>query len=322
MTFADIIGNEALKKALVGMVDSGRVPHAIMLNEEDGGGAFPICMAFLQYLFYGEEENSKISKFIHPDIHFVYPIQARDKDTSVVHIAAFRELATNNPYFREQDLTDIIGAEGKQTGINVNEANYICDKLSFNSLEGGYKAVVMYLPEKMNASAANKLLKSLEEPSEKTVFILITHYPEKVLKTIDSRCLHMRVLPEGLPEIVGSDGAEEFKELFISLMESLTSRNLLASLEIGESLAGLQSRDKMKAFCGYAALQMRNLFLSQQGVVNKKSTGIMEPFVLKCRKSFPRNVLSVLDKAAGLVERNVNPKIVFTDLVNRMYTSI
>ena len=322
MRFADIKGNDAVKKALVGMVDSGKVPHAIMFNEEDGGGAFPICVAFLQYLFYGDEENSKISKFIHPDIHFVYPIQAHDKDISVTHISAFRELASANPYFKEQDLTDKIGAGGKQTGINVNEANYICDKLAFNSLEGSYKAVVMYLPEKMNTTAANKLLKSLEEPSEKTIFLLITHYPERVLKTIDSRCLHMRVFPEGLPEAAQGEGVEQFKELFLSLMQALTERDLLAALEVGESIAALPSRDVMKAFCAYGAGQLRDLFLCQQGVESIAGAGMMAPFASKCRKSFPRVALGVFDKASMLVDRNVSPKIVFTDMVDRMFISI
>lgn len=322
MTFEEIRGNEAVKTALVGMVDSGRVPHAIMFNEDDGGGAFPICLAFLQYLYYGKGQNSKMAKLIHPDVHFVFPIQAHDNDTSITHIADFRELALDNPYFKENDLSDRIGAEGKQTGINVNEANFICDKLAFNSLEGGYISIVIYLPEKMNVTAANKLLKSLEEPAKNTVFLLITHSPEKVLQTIDSRCIHIRVAPEGLPEVSEKAGAAEFGDLFIPLMDAVTRRDLLSALDVGEKLAALPSRDKMKAFCAYAAENMRIMFLSQQGLGSMHRGSDVIQYAAKCKKTFPRNALGILTRASMLIERNVNPKILFTDMVNRIFTSI
>lgn len=322
MTFDEIKGNSAVVAALKGMVDSGKVPHSIMLHEDDAGGAFPICQAFLQYLFYGDEPSSKISKLIHPDIHYIFPIQARDKDTSVVHISDFRALATENPFFREQELYDRIGSEGKQTGINVNEANFICEKLAFNSLEGGYKAVVIYLPEKMNIAAANKLLKSLEEPEGKVVFVLITHAPERVLRTIDSRCLHIRVFPEGLPGLPEDDNVAEFREIFISLMDALVSKDLLAGLVIGEGLASHGSREKMKAFCSYGADYVRQIFLVQQGMEGLAGNSVPDVYAKRCRKSFPRRALEIFGRAELLIERNVNPKILFADMVNRLYSNV
>lgn len=322
MTFNEIKGNGTVVAALKGMVDTGKVPHAVMLHEEDAGGAFPICQAFLQYLFYGDETNAKISKMIHPDVHYIFPIQTHDKDTSVVHISEFRALATENPFFREQELYDRIGAEGKQTVINVNEANFICEKLAFNSLEGGYKAVVMFLPEKMNIAAANKLLKSLEEPEGKVVFILITHSPEKVLRTIDSRCLHIRVFPEGLPDLPEDSSVAEFREIFISLMDALVSRDLKSGLEIGEGLATLSSRERMKAFCSYASEAVRGIFLIQQGLGRIAGDSTASAYAGRCKKSFPRKALDIFGRAELLIERNVNPKILFTDMVDRLYLNV
>lgn len=322
MIFRDITGNETVKRALAGMVDSGKVPHAIMFHENDGGGAFPLCMAFLQYLFYGESENPKISKFIHPDIHFVFPVIAGK--LSVNYIDNFRELASSSPCFFESELNEACGFEGKLTGIAVAEANALLSELAFNSLEGGYKAVVIYLPEKMNAPAANKLLKSLEEPSEKTIFLMITHYPEKVMQTIASRCQTIRVRPENGQREFGGENEEEYRELFISLMESLLNRDLYGGLEVGEQLAALSSRDKAKAFCRYSSGCFRKIFLLQNGMESIAGIGDDEKawydrLAGGLKSTFPRSGLAIMDRTQLLIDRNINQKILFCDLVNRLF---
>lgn len=327
MTFKDIKGNDDVIRALAGMVDSGRIPHAIMFNEDDGGGAFPICLAFLNCLFNGGDGSTRIDRLMHPDIHFIFPIQRQNNTTSVAFISQFRALVAGNPSFSEMDLLNALGVTGKQTTIAVDEANYICSKLAFNSLEGGFKAVVIYLPEKMNAAAANKLLKTLEEPSEKTVILLITHNPEGLLSTISSRCLNIRVRPARHSET--NDNGDEFadRELFDTLMEALVSRNLSSALDVSESLAALPSRERASAFCQYASGQLRKIFLTQQGMSRLAGTGDSESgkvaaWANSCRKTFPRQAASCLDRAVTLIERNVNMKILFCDLVNRMFLSI
>ena len=177
MRFAEIHGNDGVKRALAGMVDSGKIPHAILFHEDDGCGAVPMCVSFLQYLFCRNRsegdscgacaECNKIAKLIHPDIHFVYPvtggsiIPSSAKPTALSYVKQWRELVLGNPYFTERDLHEALGIEGKSSLISVAEAREILGRLSFHSLEGGWRAVVMYLPEKMNAEAANRLLKSI-----------------------------------------------------------------------------------------------------------------------------------------------------------------
>lgn len=141
-----------------------------------------------------------MSKLIHPDVHFVFPVNkgpkaSDDKPTSESYIKYWRELAVANPYFTEADLQKAIGIESKSGLIAVAEAKSIISKLSLTAVADGYKAVIFYLPEKMNQETANRLLKMVEEPPEKTVFIFITHSPEKVLQTIFSRCQSIRVMP-------------------------------------------------------------------------------------------------------------------------------
>lgn len=335
MTFENIIGNERTVAAMQNMVATGRIPHAILLYENDGGGAMPLALAFLDALYGG---SGKVAKLIHPDIHFVFPVaggskvSASEKPTSDSYMKWFRELVTEQPFFTENELYQALGIEGKSGLIAVGEARTILDKLSLTGVEGGWRTVVLYLPEKMNQEAANRLLKIVEEPPQRTLFLMITHAPEKVLKTISSRCLSIRVLPPAgsadIPGLARSESADaaEYASLFTDLMEAVLARDLLTALEVGENLAALSSREKQKAFCRYASARLRTLFLLQQGMtqlapVPEGEEDFYARMAAGLKKSFPRLAAGQLDRAAGLIDRNVNQKIVFTDLVDRMIMS-
>lgn len=321
-----VYGNTEVVAALHQMVQSGHVPHALLLHEDDGGGAFPLAMNFLEELYGG---SPRVQKLIHPDIHFVFPVAGSDKPVSLQFIAKFRELALENPYFFENELYTAIGIEGKQGMISVNEARSILDRLSLSAVEGGYRTVLVYLPEKMNAQAANALLKMVEEPPAKTLFLLITHAPEKVLITISSRCLHMRVQPlspEAEREVHARENASNLvlTDLFHDLLEAIVARDRLKALETGEAVADLKVREQQKTFCRLASEDLRTLFFLQkmpalahvpEGEEDfyKRMAGALKP-------TFPRKGMAALDRALLLVERNVNQKILFTDLVNQLYS--
>ena len=218
--------------------------------------------------------------------------------------------------------------------------------------------MVVYLPEKMNATAANRLLKALEEPPEKTVFIMITHAPDKVLQTISSRCQALRVLPyskeeisrtlvswfgknsdeadaaalvaggsvgEALRYLSGKEEYDEQMEIFAGLMEAIDSKDLISALAFGDTLAGLGSREKQKAFCKFASEILRKVFLIQQDLpsiagVTPAEEDRLTIMAARCKKSFPRQALSCLDRARLLIDRNVSQKILFCDLVGRLYS--
>lgn len=334
MLFDTLTGNDRTVAAMKNMVATGRVPHAILLYENDGGGAFPLCLAFLEALYGG---SGKVAKMIHPDIHFVFPVtggskvSTSEKPTSDSYMQWFRELALEQPCFTENELYQALGIEGKSGLIAVGEARLILDKLSLTGVEGGWRSVVMYLPEKMNQEAANRLLKIVEEPPQETLFVMITHAPEKVLKTISSRCLSIRVLPpRGDLSFRPSEASEEISEyasLFGELMDALLEKNLLTALEVGESLAALSSREKQKAFCRYAGEGFRNVFLLQQGLeqlagVPEEEMDYYRRLAGALKRSFPRLAATQLDRAVTLIERNVNQKIIFTDLVDRLYRNL
>lgn len=342
MLFDTITGNDRTVTAMQNMVATGRVPHAILLYENDGGGAFPLALAFLEALYDG---SPKVAKLIHPDIHFVFPVtggskvSTSEKPTSDSYMQWFRELALEHPCFTESELYQALGIEGKSGLIAVGEARLILDKLSLTGVEGGWRTVVMFLPEKMNQEAANRLLKIVEEPPQETLFLMITHAPEKVLKTISSRCLSIRVLPPKREfstalEMTGdglsprpNEESGEISSLFNDLMDALLEKNLLTALEVGESLSALSSREKQKAFCRYAGECLRDVFLLQQGLdrlagVPDEGMDYYRRLAGTLKRNFPRTAATQLDRAVTLIERNVNQKIIFTDLVDRLYRNL
>jgi len=325
MRFRDINGNADTLRALSGMIDSGRIPHAIMFSEPDGGPAFCVAMAYLQYLYCQHRSGgdscgecpscNRVGKLIHPDIHFVFPTTS--PNTSVALMPQFRALVQQNPRFTEAELGAALGIDSKSSLIAVAEAKEVLSQLSLSALEGGWRSVVIYLPEKMNQEAANRLLKAIEEPEEKTQFILITHSPEKVLQTIASRCQRLQLGAEvKAPEF-------DSPELLDELMEALLRHDLFDAQQVGERISALPSRESAKAFCKFASDAMRNLFLAQQGLgLQQTSSGNVSGWASRARKTFPRAALGCFDAAHRLIERNVNTKIIFADLVNRLYSII
>jgi len=326
----------------VGMVDSDRIPHAIMFHEDDGGGAVPLAQAFLQYVFCRNRQDGdsctecprcgKISKLIHPDVHYTFPvatggkISKADNAISDVYLPQWRELVARDPYFTEADLLDALGVAGKSTSIYVAEAEAVINMFALNPVEGGYRAVVIYLPEKLNTNAANRLLKSIEEPMPKTIFLLITHSPEDVILTIRSRCQLMRVRPDGRR----NPGVAEIspnEELFRSLMQALAGRDLSAALEIADELAALPSRERAVSFCEDATQYLRWLFLMGQKMealagLSPERASWYASMASSVKKAFPRAAMSHFDRARMLIERNVNIKILFCDLVDKLMITI
>ena len=375
MRFADIIGNRTAVDALASMADSGRVAHAMLFYENEGCGAIPLALAYIQYLNCSNPKDGdscgecpswrQMSKLVHPDVHFVFPVNkgpktSDEKPTSESYIRYWRELVLANPYFLESDLQKAIGIESKNGLIAVAEARSIINKLSLTAVADGYKAVIFYLPEKMNQETANRLLKMVEEPPVKTVFIFITHAPEKVLQTIFSRCQSLRVLPLDKEEVVsvltdrmgvapseaqakaalsgGSVGMalsmigdkeeyNRFMDLFSDLMRSLVGRDLSSALECGEQIASLESREKQKAFCTFAGECIRKIFMLQQKLpqiagVPEEEEAFYAEMAQKCGRKFCSKTITNIEKVAYMIDRNVNSKILFCDLVNRMFLSI
>jgi len=214
MQFSQILGHEHIKNHLVKSADSGRIPHAQLFVGPEGSGTLPLAIAYAQYILcanrqgenFDENEacNLKFEHLSHPDLHFVYPTvtteDVKKNPKSLDFITDWRQFISDTPYGSLFDWYQILGVANKQGEIRVEDSQEILKSLSLKSYEGGYKIMIIWMADKMNISASNKLLKLLEEPTDKTLFILITEDEEDLIQTIRSRCqvLNFNPLPESI----------------------------------------------------------------------------------------------------------------------------
>ena len=202
MQFKDIIGLENIKAHLIKSAEQGRIPHAQLFVGAEGSGTLAMAIAYAQYILCnnkngentGDNEacNLKCNHLSHPDLHFAFPVATTDKvkksPISNYFLKEWRAFVTQNPYANLYQWMQFLDVEKKQGNIGKDEALEITKKLSLKSFEGGYKIMIIWMAEKMNISAANKLLKLIEEPPEKTLLLLIAEEEEQIIKTILSRC--------------------------------------------------------------------------------------------------------------------------------------
>ena len=212
MQFSDILGQEHIKSHLIKSASSGRIPHAQLFVGPDGCGTLAMAIAYAQYILCknsgsensdgNESCNLKFNSISHPDLHFIYPTvtteDVKTKPKSTDFIADWRQFLLDNPYGSLFDWYRTLGVKNKQGEIRVEDAQEILKSLALKSYEGGYKVMIIWMADKMNIASSNKLLKLLEEPTDKTLFLLITENEEDLIQTIRSRCqvLHFNALPE------------------------------------------------------------------------------------------------------------------------------
>ena len=206
MLFSEIIGQQEIKKRFIRTVTEQRIPHAQLLRGPEGIGKLALAIAYAQYICCENRTATdscgvciscvKYKKLAHPDLHFVFPVIKPANRTSVVcddFIAEFRAMVLTNLYFSVNDWFAKISGDAKQGMIYGNESEEIIRKLSLKTYEAEYKVMIIWLPEKMNLTCSNKLLKILEEPPEKTVFLLVSNEPDHIITTILSRTQHIQI---------------------------------------------------------------------------------------------------------------------------------
>ncbi|WP_010135490.1 DNA polymerase III subunit [Ochrovirga pacifica] len=194
MLFNNIIGQEHLINHLKKTVDSGRIAHAQLFVGKEGVGTLATAIAYASYILCNVDEKCslRVKNFQHPDLHFAFPTAVNDKikkhPVSTLFYEEWRNFITKKPYGSLFDWYQYIGIENKQGQIGVDEAEEIVKKLKLKSFEGGYKIMIIWMAEKMNVAASNKLLKLIEEPPKKTIFLLVVEQKELLINTILSRC--------------------------------------------------------------------------------------------------------------------------------------
>ena len=271
MRFSDIIGQETEKRQLRQAVSEGRIPHAQLFVGPAGVGKLALALAYAQYISCPnrDEHDScgtcptclQFNKLQHPDLHFVFPIIKGDEgDVCDAFADKWRGLLTEQRYFDIDDWYRVLGAETKQGMIYEKESAEIMRKLSLKSFSGGYKIMIIWQPEKMNVTCANKILKLLEEPPTKTLFLLVSEHPEQLLSTILSRVQEVRV-----PRLGEADIAAGLQTVYSWLSDQ--EAKTVAHMANGSYLAALkimsESEESKGYFDDFVAL-MRNAWLVGQ----------------------------------------------------------
>ena len=361
MRFRDIIGLEPVKQQLRLSVQEGRIPHARLFVGKEGVGKLPLAIAYAQYLNCENrtEDDScgvcptclQMSRLQHPDLHFAFPIVKTDSaDVCDDYIDKFRELVLQQPYFSMDEWYKAMKTESKQAVIYEKESGEILRKLSLKPFGNGYKVMIIWQSEKMNGTCANKLLKLLEEPPEKTVFLLITEQPELLLSTILSRVQTTRIpllteqqlaghFPPDIAHIAeGSylkalrltkedERREKFLNDFISLMRNAWNVGHAKKYEdlmqmrawSLEMATDKQGRELQVAFLQYAQQQVRenyirNFNLPEMNYQISKEAGFSVKFHPFINDNNVQQIMDELTKAEQQINQNCNAKFVFFDL--------
>lgn len=206
MRFAEIAGHSDTIAALRDIVDSGRIPHAILLSGISGIGKMRLARAFSQYVHCTRRQGGdscgvcpsclQHRNFNNPDMHYIYPVLKKDKlQISTDYVEQWKEMLTDWSYMPPEKWNDILQVGNSQPFIYVTESEDIIAKAALSAFQENYKIFLIWLPEKMRIEAANKLLKVIEEPFEDTIFVLVSNDDSKLLPTIFSRTQRFNLRP-------------------------------------------------------------------------------------------------------------------------------
>ncbi len=340
------------------MVNEGRLPHAVMLCGPQGSGKMALAMGLAKVLL---GDNAMMQKWEHPDLHFTYPtiklssMSAEHKPVSDDFAKEWHELIMAGPYFTMTEWLELMGGENQQAIITAGESDALIRKLSLKSSQGGYKVSVIWLPERMNAECANKILKLLEEPPQQTVFIMVCQEPERLLETIRSRVQRIDikkisdedieqalVSKRGLTqdvahrtarmangswlkalEMLSADSENElFLDMFQSLMRLAYQRKVKDLKTWSERMAGM-GREKQKRFLEYFLRLIRENFMynfqqEELCYMTQREEDFARNFARFVNEANILSINELANRAIRDIGQNANAKIVFFDMALQM----
>lgn len=368
MYFHDIIGQDELKARLMETARRGIVPHAQLFSGRNGAGTFPLALAYARYLNCTERTETdacghcrsclQFNELAHPDLHFVFPIVSDKKRKKTVcddYLDEWRTLLRQRVYFDLDMWLDQMETSGKQALIYAEESDQIIRKTTLRIYEAEYRVLLVWMPERMNAACANKLLKLIEEPPARTVILMVTDTPAGILGTILSRAQRLDVRPiesddlahaleqrHHLPadearriahlshgdlltaeRIMGSDERERlFLDFFKRIMRNAWKRDVREMKRTADELAAL-TREQQRAFLTYAQHMVRENFVRRfhSDELNYLRPDEAEFSIRFSRFVNERNVFDFtneLSEAERHIAQNGNSKMIFFDLSLRI----
>lgn len=365
MQFKEVVGHPKIKEQLIYTVEENRISHAQLFLGPEGSGNLALAIAYAQYIACTNKQGNdscgvcsscqKFKKLIHPDLHFVFPVNTsktiKKNPVSDDYINQWRTALIENPYINQNKWYEIIEIENKQGVISKNESYEILRKLNLKTFEAEYKFMIIWLPEKMNTYAANKLLKFIEEPPEKTLFFLVSENSEQILPTILSRtqlikipkidndslysalCDRLGINPDKALDIahlangnyfealnLASAGDEDYENLerFKSLMRLAYLRKIVEIIDWVDEIARI-GREKQKGFLTYSLRLLRENFMlniKRKEIVylTQKEYIFSENFSQFIHQENVNKLYEVFNKAYADIGMNAYNKIVFLDV--------
>ena len=367
MLFRDIPSNARAKQQLLKAIHNDRLSHAHLFLGNDGSSNLAMAWAFAQYLICAQptEKDScgqcssclKSNKLSHPDLHWVFPvITGRGTNpTSDMFMADWREFLEKNSFPSEEDWYSHLGTTNKQGFISVNEANELSRKTILKPYEGSYRVVIIWHSEKMHVATANKLLKLLEEPPQKTIFILLTSQSENLLATIVSRLQRVNIEPtdeltlstflqdkynveksradeiakqsegiigKSIHFLVGNDLLKQNTQEFQNWMRMCYIAKVV-NLASWVDVASSWGREQQKGFLSYALHMVRESLIQNFGhhyikKVRQEEAVFTEKFAPFIHQNNAVEIIEELERAYQHIARNGSAKIIFMDLTLKM----
>ena len=372
MDFSNVIGQEPAKERLIQMVKEGRLPHALLFCGPEGVGKMALAMAFASYLLTnpeGEDNGSidttnalaMLRKWEHPDLHFSYPTIKRpnmssDHQPISNHFAQeWHEMIMQGTYFTMNQWMKQMGATTQQAIITGAESDELSRILALKSSQGGYKIAIIWRPERMNLTSANKLLKLLEEPPHKTIFLMVCEEPEKLLETIISRTQRIdvkRIDDDAIEQAlitqrgIDNDAAHriariangswlkaletldtgnenrEFLNMFQMLMRLCYMRNV-KDLKRWSEVVSAYGREKERRMLTYFQQQVRENFIfnfqrPELNYMTLEEEGFARNFARFINEANVIEINELFEKANRDIGQNANAKVVFYDIALKL----
>ncbi len=365
MQHSEVIGQQEVWSRLMEMVRENRVPHAMLFCGPEGCGKMAVALAFASYLLGEREEETPenrramamLRKWEHPDLHFTYPtiksasMSSDHQPVSDDYAKEWRTLLAKGPYFQISDWLKEMGDSNKQAIITGEESDDLARRLSMASSQGGYKVSLIWLPERMNQTSANKILKLLEEPPSLTLFIMVSEHPEQLLETIRSRTQRIDFKKIATPDIeealVKRRGLEpdmahriariangnwnlaieeldsgnenrQHLDMFIMLMRLAYVRNIHDLKKWSEVVATF-GREKQKRMLDYFMHMLRESFMynfrqPELIYMTQEEEDFAKNFARFINEANIIDIFNLFDESKRFISQNANPKIVFFDM--------
>lgn len=364
MQFKEIIGQPKIKEQLIKSVKSNRIPHSQLFIGPSGSGKLSLAIAYAQYINCEDKQENdscgrcpsciKYQKLMHPDLHFVFPVKKASEakpETSDHYMETWINTLLENTYLSPRKWYDKLNLENKQGIIPTSESARIIKKINFKTYESEYKTMIIWLPERMHRSTANKLLKLIEEPSEKTVFLMVSENSDLILPTILSRTQKIKVpkiddqslfntisdtfdlnsgkaqetvrLANGsyikaLQYIHENEENQENLQRFISLMRLCFGTKIIEILNWTDEIASL-GREKQIIFLQYATHLLRenfmkNLEMEKIVYLTEEENDFSRNFSKFIKPQNAGKLFNEFNKASRDIQMNAHSKTVFLDM--------